>query len=181
MTNLIPPDAKKAVRREYWTRVLSVWAFLLAGALVVFSALTLPTYVLYESQITGFELEEKMSETGSSNNYDQALEEITRANELALQLSRNPATLDASALLDAVEAAQGEMIRLDRFSYDRSQGRVESITLGGVAANRTSLAGFSEALKRQPLFIEAAVPVSSLVRERDLPFEITVEVNQERN
>jgi len=179
MTNLIPPDAIKAVKKEYWVRVLSVWAFLLTGTFVVFSALLVPTYVLFESQIKGFELEEAQTDKEPSEDYNQALDEITRANELAGQLSQETETFNASELLSAVEAAQSDAILINRFSYEREGETVNSIKLSGTAEDRNSLASFADALKRHPLFTEAEVPVSSLVREEDLPFNITVGVIKE--
>ena len=49
MINLIPPHARKAITREYWIRVVTVWMFLATFALMVIVALQIPTYVLINS------------------------------------------------------------------------------------------------------------------------------------
>ena len=57
MINLIPPDALKGVKREYYVRVGTVWAFLLTGAFVALILLLIPLYVLINSQLNAMILE----------------------------------------------------------------------------------------------------------------------------
>ena len=52
MINLIPPSAKKSIVTEYWLRVLSVWCFTWAFALVVGIFLLVPVYVLINLQVS---------------------------------------------------------------------------------------------------------------------------------
>jgi len=53
MINLIPIEAKKAAVREYWVRVLTVWAFLfimLGAVLITYGAVFHSTNVLPQNQ-----------------------------------------------------------------------------------------------------------------------------------
>ncbi len=176
MTNLIPPEAKRSVKKEYWVRVCSVWAFLCSGVLLGFSALLLPTYVLFSSQIAAFSEESRtVGGAAPTESYTAALAEITRANTRAVRLSEQPEGHHASELLAAVEDVQSSAIELRGFSAN-SGANGQSINVRGVAEDRAALAAFANALKRSSLFTEAEVPVSSLVREENLPFDITVRV-----
>lgn len=176
MTNLIPPDAKQRVKKEYWIRVVSVWGILLAICFVIFTALLFPTYVLFNTQLDALATEISREENERAAEYAAAEEAMAVANDTADQLIDVSRASGALELLQAVEAVLTPEITLDSFAYDRKGEKLNSITIQGTAANRTSLAAFAEALKRSPHFTQAEVPVSSLVRDSDLPFSINVVV-----
>ena len=176
MANLIPPDAKKVVRKEYWYRTLSVWLFLISLPLLVFSTLLVPTYILFSSQIRALLLEEQYMQMNNSEMYKSAVSTIQEANMVAQQLEDTQDTLPSSEILNAIEAAQSSTISLSRFTYQRSGNTIHTIMLGGTATDRASLASFKEVLERNPLFVQAEVPVSDLAKDRDLPFTIEISV-----
>lgn len=176
MTNLIPPDARKGVRREYWLRVASVWAFLGAVVCIILTAVFAPTYVLFDAQLKGLLLEEANKNNEQKAEYEAARTTILRANDIAAQLDPGTKTIDALTLLGAVEEAQGDGITLTSYRYAKENGEVRNINIQGIARDRTALADFADALRRSPYFAEANVPVSSLVRDQDLPFNLTVGV-----
>ncbi len=180
MANLIPPDAKKHVLIEYWIRVASVWMLLAAGCFLVFAILSIPQYVVVSSQLKVLEVEEAAMQEAGAGEYTIAVAAIDRANDLAKQLNKKSTLIPATELLGAVEAAQGSGVTLRTYSYSPKDGVVSEIRVRGSAVDRTSLANFQNALEDSPKFLSAKVPVSNLLRDKNLTFDITVDVNTAR-
>lgn len=176
MTNLIPPDAKASVKKEYWVRTLAVWGFLLSLCCIAITISLFPTYVLYDVQLSAFANEQTRANNEKGGVYENARTSIERANAVAQQLNNSSTPILASKLLDEVRSTHGSSITIDSFVYAVNGGSVSSIQISGTAATRSSLANFAEALKANPYFTTAEVPVESLIRENDLPFNIEVGV-----
>lgn len=175
MANLLPPDAKKNVRKEYWLRTASVWTLLLAICFVIFVALLVPTYVLIGAQHRAVTLQDSDLEINNEA-YSESVVAIERANTLARQLQKTPQHLLPSEALSVIESVQDDAIVLTGFFYTTSEDAEDTISVTGIAANRTTLVSFRETLERSPFFKEATVPVSDLVRDQNLPFTITITI-----
>lgn len=168
MANLIPPQAQKRVRREYFARVATVWLFLIAAGLGVVSLLLLPVYVLIENQTRAYAGEYREAE-GQSDAFASIGDEINRSNTVAGVLLQEPRPVAISAYLDVVSEAAGEGITLTQFAVQRSP---EPIIIGGNATTRTRLAAYKEALESTGRFERVELPISALANERDIDFSM---------
>ncbi|MBI4086689.1 hypothetical protein HY416_01760 [Candidatus Kaiserbacteria bacterium] len=175
MINFLSPEAKQAVKREYFTRVVSVWMLLLAAVATVGAALLGPTYVLLIRQLDALSQEiitlEKESDT---EQYLATREALSGAHDLALQLAVSYSGPTPSQILTEVRKSQTDAIVIYGFSYERAVGRPDAVTVRGTASTREALAQFTAALERNPLFARAEVPVSDLASDRELPFTLTI-------
>ncbi len=179
MINFLPPEAKIAVKREYVIRTLSVWALLLAVAVLVEVVLLLPTYVLLWGQLEALAIEVVQAETdGSTQAYQTARTELEKAHALALRLSVATEGLAASDVFREIQKTQPDSIILSGFSYEHASAEVETVEIRGIAETREALAEFSAALERNPLFLRADVPVSDLAEARDLSFTLSITMAQ---
>lgn len=173
MSNLIPPDAKRAVVIEYWIRVVTVWFVLVGLALVVTALMKTPTFVLVESQLRAFsgEYEEAVDE---SNQFDEAQRAITDANQLAELLKGGNDTTELSSIIAILDEIAGDAVTIQNFDLNMTDGMVTKISIDGTAATRQALAGFSENIEAHPLFSDAELPISNLAKDRDIGFSISV-------
>jgi hypothetical protein len=175
MINFLPPEAKTLVKREYRTRLASVWGLLLGGIGAVGAGLLAPTYVLLVNQLDALASPVVGTQDQSKvEAYKTSREDLAKTQALATQLAvprRHPA---ASDVLRQVQDAESSGIAILGFTYEYTDTEVTALEVNGVAATREALAQFSAALERDPLFLHADVPVSSLATERNLPFTITI-------
>lgn len=173
MTNLIPPDAKRAVVIEYWIRVITVWFVLIGFALIAIAVLKIPTYVLVESQLRAFSGEYEKA-INDSEQFEKAQEAITEANEIAELLTNSTDTVDLSSLITILDELSGTEVVINNFKFTKTDGEISAISVKGMAATRQSLATFSEDIEQQPLFSEAELPISNLAKDRDIGFSIDI-------
>ena len=173
MINLVSADVRKEAMWEYWTRVVSVWAFLLSGAMFVVVALLIPTYVLTNIQLSTTQQSNAKS-TGSEEEFKVYDTGIKEANALATQLMGESNTLRISEVLGALKIASGQEILLKHLIIEREGILIQNITVEGVAESRLALSEYKKNLERAPLFSTANVPTSDLARVNNLPFAIKV-------
>lgn len=176
MTNLIPPQGHKTLRREYIARVFSVYAFLLGGVFIALTALVVPTYVLVDTQLASVTLQNGAA-LNVDTTYKEAEAEIRRTNEILNQFSAEATPIYPSRILAEIHEIAHEGIAFERFQVKQApKGSKEKdvITVQGVASSRTALAAFKDALNGSALFEDAVVPISDLARDADLPFAINL-------
>ncbi len=179
MMNLLSPQAEKTLTREYWVRVISVWAFLLSGACLTLALLLIPTYVLIHTQLSVItkgmsESSEKQKET--EERFARAEGSIREANELAAALRAPLMNTAYSDLYEAIaEAGTKSQINLKTFIMRQAvDASTKNVEVQGEARTRTELISFKTEIERSPYFEDAAIPISDLARETDLPFVMTI-------
>jgi hypothetical protein len=178
MINLIPPKGHIALKHEYVLRVASVYAFLLAGVLAAATALMIPTYVLTSTQLTGARDEgDRMAET--KQKFDTAFGEIRVANTVMAQLRKESSTTDISEVISEVVRVAPRGITFTTFQATREEAKLSEIQVQGTADSRIVLASFKNALEGSDRFSEAIVPISDLARDSELPFVVTVTLEEE--
>lgn len=179
MVNLLPQTAKRQLVVEYYVRVVSVWLFLVTGAMLVLGVLLMPISVLVDLQLKAFD--ETFTRVSADNaSFADSEKSVLAANVLASELNR----IDAYApLLDDVTAIQDladSAISIRSITLERTEaGVVETITVTGEAATRAALASFRDRIEDAPRFIGAALPISNLAKDKEVPFSIAITVNNE--
>jgi hypothetical protein len=169
MTNLIPPDGVRVVRKEYAVRVLSVWAFVLAVAIGLSALMLLPTYVLISEQLRITDAEAAIEDDAHAI----ATSELEEAQAIADRLTVVRDPIAASVIVEHIERALAPEIKL-RSLHIAPSGTDSTVQVVGVAMNRESLQRFIGRLKDDPFFRDASVPVSDLARDVDPPFVLTL-------
>lgn len=178
MINLIPPTAKRSIKIEYWTRVVSVWSILLAIALFASASVLLPAYVLIGAQVAVYETSaaEASQKVADYQNVSVALVDASQQAKLALDELSRP---DFSSYLYLFTSLQGETIQLTELRLGRTDAGFEAVTIAGVAADRQALASFRDELRAHERVADVELPIRNLARDRDIAFEIKVTLNDE--
>lgn len=176
MINLIPPEGKKNVKLEYWTRVVSVWLFLLSAALLTGTALMVPLFVLTNGQLEAIANEQRKS-VETEEQHEEAQRLIREANEIGKKLVDNSTNVPLTKIVESIDTETTKDIAIKNISINYDDEKNVKIQVQGIAATRASLATFKNDLEAAPLFSFATIPISDLARDTDLPFAVTIELS----
>lgn len=173
--NLLPSSEQTQVHREYYARLFSVLFFGAAAVCVVGIVSLLPAYVSLLSQKESAEAEIKILQSvlGAQDNFSE-VEFATAKKEITLLSAgkgEQNATSDIALALRKREETPG--VRILGVSYEK-RGTEEMISLNGEADSRSSLRAFQKALEGEYRFGKISIPVSNFVKERNIPFTITI-------
>ena len=173
MINLIPPSAQKQVKHEYWIRVVTVWMLLAGISFVMCAFFLIPAYVLVQNQLDNYSTQ--FAEADTNNKSLKASETaIIEANAISGLLTQSESIVSFSSIIDEIEKSKNANILLFNFSVTRTGTIFTSITISGTASSRATLSAFKEALDSNILFEKVELPLSSLAKDKDIPFTITI-------
>ncbi len=175
MINLIPPAAKKAIIRDYWLRVTAVALFALSVVLFALAALLVPAYVLISSQLTSLEAA-AASQSADVSVFKDVEVEVKEANEVARMLQFEKTTLQNFALINTFETIAPRSITIDGVLIARNREVFSVLTVTGVAADRSALVAFRDAVVADERFQSAELPLSNFAENKDIPFSINIEL-----
>ena len=179
MINLIPPVARRAVTKEYWIRVVSVWLFMLSMVLALILALQLPTYILIKAYSQALDTQFDTAEAMQVE-FDTLEDEVKTANELVAHLGeQGDASVRFSELVYELDGLASDTVVLTQFSMQREAGEVEVVNIIGEAANRTALSKFRDAVEGSERFISAELPISNLAKDKDIVFSMKITMANE--
>jgi hypothetical protein len=172
MINLIPPVARRSIIREYWIRAVTVWMFLLGTGCLIVTCLLLPTYMLVRNEIDALALQVEQNSARVAN-FDVSSNELVTAGRQAAVLAAPQTDTAFSIYYGALLDLAGSAVTVETMTFTRV-ATTTTISVTGVAATRQALATFRDEIKSQPMFIAADLPISSLIKDRDLLFTLSV-------
>lgn len=172
MIDLLPTHAKKIVAREMRARLLAVFLFAMTGIGILAALLSLPTGVLlarYEATLEGSEgLADEVHKRKADVGRD--LSDIKNLIEF---LDKKTVSADHSSLISLLDRTAGEEVALTHFNF----GGKKELILSGVASTRASLSAFRDRVSEQKDFKSVELPLSSLVKDTEVPFTMTLTLN----
>lgn len=172
MINLIPPTAKKSIKREYIKRVLTVWLLLFSVAFAILAVFLLPTFVALRGEISSLE-ETAAAGLARVSQYDISATELISAN-IQAQLHLDRATSSSpSEVVNVLTTLAGTKVSLTNFQFSNlaTAGR---ITVSGVASTRQDLAVFRDGVSSDKRFSAVDLPISNLIKDKDLLFTMNI-------
>ena len=177
MINLIPPHARKAVTREYWIRVVTVWMFLVACSLVLIATLQAPTYVLINSLSAALEGQFNDART-KQGVFLESEAEILKTNALIDHLGQESEEGRFSNLIYELDNVAGNNVTISQFTFALQEDELGAIALIGNARTRIALSDFRDNLEEHPMFTAVELPISNLVKDRDITFSMKVSLSE---
>jgi hypothetical protein len=175
MINLLPPQGKKRVLRNYWLRIVSVYFLLLGAAFLVCAVLLLPTYFYISYQINAlsnsFEIENIEAQK-------QVESEIVKANEISKLLVSTPEVVNDSVIIKEVLMFSEGLASIGSITVVKNGREVSEVIVSGSAINRSSLLAFRDAAKEHRFFNEVNIPLSNLAKDQNIPFSLTLEPSE---
>lgn len=177
MSNLLPPQEKKAILRMYRQRFLSVALVALAGIAIASSFLVLPTFFLVETKESLLEEKRAILAGRETSEIQRTLaQSIGDINErLGVFPSTAPSSPIIGSFIDPVLSAKTARVHLVEFSYsviEKKPGEIQ-IEIAGVADNRSALLEFAERLRKAENISNVTVPIESFIKDQNVTFRAT--------
>jgi len=173
--NLLPDTQKENLKKGLKLRFTVVALLLLSAAFLVGLIMLLPSYFLTLAHISQNAVAESKIQENSNENI------LNLPQEVDSKLKFFQSSLNEERSVDVVSKIVSllpDKVKVDSLSFVRHQvykgeaGMV--ITISGLSLDRDSLVSFGNALKQSTYFSSVEVPVSSLTKERNLPFSINI-------
>lgn len=176
LTNLLPGERHRTLRREYFWRLAVVAAVLGTVLIAAAAILLLPTYLYLSNEVSA--RTNRLATVSTALASSDEAELLGRLNAL----SQDTATLaklgtapSASAVVSEVLAVPRPGITLSNISYTPAVGNTAaSMVISGMAATRDSLRSYQLALQSTSFAQSVDLPVSAYAKDSNISFGITI-------
>ncbi len=176
LTDLLPDERRKALRRDYYLRLGTTALVLAIGLVAAALVLLVPTYVYL---------------SGAARAKEQRLANIraalASADETALSARLATLSTDAAILTSLSDAPSSSVymrealavprpgIMLAALEYTQAIGTQSgTLSISGIAATRDTLRNYQVALQGTPFVSSADLPVSVFAKDTNISFTITL-------
>jgi hypothetical protein len=176
MSNLLSPQSKRSIVREYRARAYVVWCAVLSVSFFIVTLLFLPSYLSVMAELRYATTAYNKESAGTRDEYAHALTEIRNANALGEQLVRGGSAISMTDIVREVDAELRPGITFTGVSFSRPTNNPLVVEVRGVAATRDELARFIDRLKQNPYFSDVSVPFSQLAQATNATFTATLSI-----
>jgi hypothetical protein len=114
-----------------------------------------------------------------SESYKDAEQAVVTANEIANLLSKGGKDVLFSSIIEELERIGGQNVVITDISLSRTEEGIAPIAITGTAATRLALTTFQNDLESHERYTNVVLPLSSLARDRDIDFSITVTLSEQ--
>ena len=174
MINLLSEFNKRAFKKMYLLRLLTVALFMSALLLAIHSVLLIPSYAFLQAQILNQNVEKefigKTLEASGSEEVEERLALLNAKIALLETLPSQPLFIDA---IEEVLEVSRTGIKITQISYTPNDAKVQ-ISVRGVAEDRDSLRSFAKRLEEREGIAGVEFPIGNLSKDKDLPFTISI-------
>lgn len=172
MANLLTKEEKKALKKEYFTRIAVIISTLLLFSLIVNTAQLLPSY-FYSTiavKIKKGELDSLIKEGEEGEDISKKLKKI---DTITAFISGEKDSLQATSVIREVLEDRPAGISLNNFSFS-SENEEGVLMLTGKARSRSNLIDFVSSLGKRTRFSAIDVPAENLARAENIDFTIQI-------
>lgn len=172
--NLLPTTEKEYLKKGLKLRFITIILFFTSASLLVGFVSLLPAYFLTLSHLSD-------SYLLSIKNDDSTKEMLSLPEEINSKLKFLQSSVSGIAVTDFFSQIINYLpsgITLNSITFAKKQNFKEKngtiVSISGMSASRDSLVSFSNLLKESKSFSSVEVPVSNLTKNKDLPFSISI-------
>ena len=175
MANLLPKKERKHFEWEYRFRLLII---LLLFTMVTFAlgiVFLLPSFFVSQSKEKSIERQsELLQKTITLRERDMSVASLRSINQKINKLTAVQEQVLQTEIMQTIIKNLDKDITIDAFYYTHKIDSDGEMRITGKAKSRTSLLSFSDRLKKESLFNNVDLPVSSLARDSNIVFLITL-------
>ncbi len=176
LTNLLPPERRHALVREYRYRFGVVVISLLVSLVLAAAVLLIPTYIFLQGSIAAKEtrLTAVQASLSSAGQTSPSARLAALSNDIAT-LTKLASGSSVSAVMRTVLAIPRSGVTLSGLTYTPVSGMTPAtLDLSGVATTRAALSSYQLALQGAPFARAVNLPVSAYAKDTNIGFTITV-------
>lgn len=182
--NLLPNTEKEILKKGLKLRATGVINLLLATSFLIGAVMLLPAYFLTRGHFDIITSANSVIKTEDAESIKQILD-LPKEIDVKLKFFQtNAESRGAVDALSKVISYLPKKVKLNSVLLTRNQGEKEkrgiALVISGIAADREALVAFDEALKASKSFLNVDVPVSSLTKERNLPFSMNIFIEDQK-
>lgn len=172
MFKLLTDKTKEKVMHEYVLRRMIVIMCSLIAVFFIGIIGILPSYVLSNArQNEVLERTRVMNSIGQEGGKPDLENWLLQTNERLRELSPKLDTDRPSDFVDKVISQSLKGVRITGFSWIKTGDSIV-LSVGGVATDRQTLLMFERRLNASGYFSEVTLPISNLVKDKDIDFQI---------
>lgn len=175
LTNLLPPERRRALLREYRFRVATLALGFLSMVVVVHGILLAPSYLyMTERSAIAEQRLAELSERRAVSGFEDLSARITAFTERAEHVRTLAQTASAADAVRSILDVPRKGILVSSFTYTPPalDGQGGRMTISGSAATRESLRAFDSSLGKLEHVSSTDLPLSAYAKETDIPFSI---------
>lgn len=171
---LLPIEERKALRKDYFVRLLIVFCFLSSVAFLVGSVSLFPAFINVKN------LEQIEKDTGAALRASRETENRAsveaQLKKDALVLNKLQGPISSYRPSEAIRSILNERgpLLFTAFTYSQTGTSTVSVVVQGKAANRTDLLNLKTRLLAAIPRAKVDLPISELARSKDIPFSIKI-------
>jgi hypothetical protein len=176
LTNLLPIERQKDLRREYFFRMGVVIIVSISLLTLIASVLLIPTYVFLSGDVKAKkeQLENIKSQFSSSDEASLSSRLAALSSDAASLIALSN-TKSVGTIIRGILAIPHPGISLLNFSYVTPSGlNSKAVTISGISATRSSLRNYQLSLQSDPSVLSAVLPVSAYAKDTEIAFTITI-------
>lgn len=176
LTNLLPRERHRTLRREYFWRLAVVAAVLGIVLIAAAAILLLPTYLYLSNEVQSRTSRLSAVSTAlASSDEAELLERLNALSQDTATLAKLGTAPSASAVVSEVLAISRPGITLSNISYTPAVGNTAaSMVISGLAATRDALRNYQLALQGTSFAQGVDLPVSAYAKDSNISFGITI-------
>jgi hypothetical protein len=176
LTNLLSPDRRRLITRDYVLRVCVVIAVLITILMLAASALLIPAYVFLNGSVNTKKTSLAHIETTLSSAEGEELS--TRLATLAANAETLTTLSDSASLSTTIRdilSVSRPGVTLSGLSLTRSKDKSPGTAIvTGLSATRDALRNYQLALQGSQFALSASLPVSAYAKDSNIAFTITI-------
>lgn len=178
MTNLIAPDDKRHLLRDYRQRRLVVVGYLSFLLWLIVLVLLVSFYFVASYRLSSLrkalQAETSLQSAQTSALEGQSVGEINEKLAMFKTVDQLADTPPATLIMRHLASARPTGIRVSSVDYSLSPDNSAGLTVRGTTATRKALVNYIDKLKLDPLFIKVESPVANLIQDSRSSFQITL-------
>ena len=174
MLNLLNREKRYFLRREYFGRLANVFLGIIIFCLVFYGVLLLSNGFLVNFEKSAVEGESKrLSESTLQKDLDEYETKLSHVQQEYNLFSKE--TIHPTSIINIIKQKEIAGIILSNITFQKvdEEGNIK-LEIKGVAKNRDTLINYSNSLKTDVLFKDVNIPFSSLAKNSDIPFSLSV-------
>jgi hypothetical protein len=174
MLNLLPGNAQKVLANQYRGRLGMLWLIVLLITFLISAASLLPALIDVSAREEALKGETEFLKAAIDRYRKEAPNLVVdQAAEVFKASTFDRSEYDFSSVLREILKYDSSSVDISRFNFTQSEGGF-SAEIEGLATKRDDLVFLLDALKRDPMFKDASVPISAFAKDRDLSFTVTI-------
>lgn len=183
MINLLPISGIKRIISEYRVRLITTALIMLATTMIIALVLLFPAYLLasHKRDLISENLS-KMGDQATSTQEVKNLEKIIKETDVTIDTlgGKGQKFSVSSDILLKTSGYRTENIKIIGIFYDKKDTN-GALSFKGSAGSRQNLTEFVDLLKKDPAFTDVSLPISDLVKDKNIDFTIILKLKGDKD